>query len=150
MDDGYSVRRLKEGEQEELLSLFERDFSERWQYDLKEGLKKDRKIDGTIGLFKGNTLIGFANVNTFHDGYVAPNVFWKELLHKNYSGLGPIGVAEEYRGKGLGAALLEKAVLQLQKEGVKEIGVDWTVFVDYYGKVGCKPWKEYLHAAKSL
>ncbi|MCR2821725.1 GNAT family N-acetyltransferase [Lederbergia panacisoli] len=151
LDHMYSVRRLKEGEQEELISLFEKEFEERWVYHLTEGFaNNERKIDGTIGLFKDNTLIGFANVSTFNDGYLAPNVFWRDLLHKQYSGLGPIGVAKGYRGKGLGVALLEKAVLQLQREGVKEMVVDWTVFVDYYGKVGCKPWKEYVHVTKTV
>lgn len=150
IDPIYSVRRLQDGEEDQLIVFFEKEFPGRWTYEIKEALaKQDRKVDGTIGLFKGEEIIGFTNVNTFQDGYVAPNVYWKDLLHQHYGGLGPIGVAEAYRGLGLGAVLLEKAVLQLQKEGVKELVIDWTVYLNYYEKVGSKVWKRYTQMNKT-
>ncbi|WBL16651.1 GNAT family N-acetyltransferase [Sutcliffiella sp. NC1] len=148
LQEGYSVRRLREGEQSTLLSLIQANFSQRWYDDTLAFLRKDRRVDGTVGLFKEDALIGFAHVHTFNDGYIGPSIFWKELLKEKYGGLGPIGVAKEYQGKGLGTSYFEQIVLLLQKEGVEDMVVDWTILLNYYGKFGFQPWKQYTHASK--
>lgn len=150
LDESLFVRKLQEGEQERLLELIKENFSQRWYSDTKEVLDGERGIDGTIGLFKNEKLIGFAHVHTFINGYIGPSVFWKELLGEKFGGLGPIGVAKAYQGKGLGTAFFEEIILLLQGEGVHDMTVDWTVLLNYYGKFGFKPWKTYIHASKKM
>ena len=150
LQKNYQVRRLVEEEKEELVELIKHNFSERWLNDTTEALKDERTIEGTFGLFKQETLIGFAHVHTFHDKYLGPSVYWKECLEREYGGLGPIGIAEIYRGNGLGTAFFEQVLLQLQNEGITDMVVDWTVLLDYYGKFGFQPWRKYVHASKRV
>lgn len=148
LEETYLVRRLREGEQQALFTLLKENFSQRWYDDTFELVDKKREIAGTIGLFRGETLIGFAHVHTFRDGYIGPSVYWKACLEPNYGGLGPIGIAKEYQGKGLGTAFFDQIVLLLQKEGVEDMAVDWTILLSYYGKFGFGVWNEYVHATK--
>ncbi|QOY37132.1 GNAT family N-acetyltransferase [Anaerobacillus isosaccharinicus] len=148
LEEMYLVRRLREGEQPALFTLLKENFSQRWYDDTLELVDREREIAGTIGLFRGNTLIGFAHVHTFNDGYFGPSVYWKARLEANYGGLGPIGLAKEYQGKGLGTAFFDQIVLLLQKEGIEDMVVDWTILLNYYGKFGFDVWNEYLHGTK--
>jgi GNAT superfamily N-acetyltransferase len=80
------------------------------------------------------------------------------LLHgqgrSDYGGLGPIGIAQTYRGsRGLGAMLLHYALCHLRKKGVRTVLIDWTshgLLSRYYGPAGFSLYLTYFHIKKEL
>lgn len=150
LDEKYTARRLREEEKENLLFLIKKNFSLRWYEDTVTLLEREGSVRGTMGLFKEGSLIGFAHTYSFQEDGLGPSVYWKGLLGEKYGGLGPIGVAKAYQGKGLGTAFFEKIVLSLQQDGVEDMVVDWTILLSYYGKFGFQPWKKYVHAKKII
>jgi predicted N-acetyltransferase YhbS len=89
-------------------------------------------------------------VNHWRSSWLGPNVYWHRLLGEHYGGLGPIGVSASHRGRGLGLALLCHSVAHLRDLGVRRMCIDWTNLLDFYGKIGFAPWKEYVHVGKTL
>ena len=87
-------------------------------------VKLDNKIFGSV------ILIG-------SDGFV-----WSKLLD-NPGGFGALGVANEYRGKGIGLAFAAKATEVLKERGIKNSFLGWTYLDKWYGKLGYKVWREY-------
>jgi len=71
------------------------------------------------------------------------NLVWETLLGSSVGGLGSVGVAESWRGKGIGLALCAEAMRLLAQRGVGECHVDWTGHVDFYEKLGFQVWREY-------
>jgi len=69
-------------------------------------------------------------------------------LPKPWGQLGPIGVSKDARGKGYGGALLDAGLRYLRDQGVRGCVIDWTDLVDFYGKFGFKPYREYAILAK--
>jgi predicted N-acetyltransferase YhbS len=53
--------------------------------------------------------------------------------------LGPFGVHSSLRGKGVGTALITKAMLQAKSKGTRHLWLAWTGAVDFYSqKAGFK------------
>jgi predicted N-acetyltransferase YhbS len=69
-------------------------------------------------------------------------------LPKPWGQLGPIGVSKDVRGKGYGGALLDAGLGYLRDQGVRGCVIDWTDLVDFYGKFGFKPYREYAILGK--
>jgi len=88
-------------------------------------------------------ITGFAHLYTSTARLIGPPIFWSRRLGPHYGGLGPIGVAAEVRGRGLGLALLCLALEHLRHQGVHRMAIDWTDLVDFYGRVGFHPWITY-------
>jgi GNAT superfamily N-acetyltransferase len=150
LPEPYTVRRLVDGEEKQLLELIQNNFSTRWYMDTKQGIQSEKPLSSIIGLFEQEKIIGFAHIYTFRDEYVGPSVYWKELLKPQYGGLGPIGVAKSHQGRGLGISFFEAILDRISKEGVRDMVIDWTISLDFYGKFGFKPWKEYTHCQKQI
>ncbi len=133
-----------------LLEFLEREFSGRWLYETERRLAQERAPQDIMLLVIGSRVVGFAH--TFHNGSarLGPSVYWRKLLGAQYGGLGPMGVAKEVRGQGMGFALLCEATERLRVLGVKKMAIDWTVLLDFYGEAGFKPWKEYRSFFKLL
>ena len=89
-------------------------------------------------------VIGFAHTFTNSSRYVGPSIYWRALLGPKYGGLGPIGVDKDMRSIGLGLALLSYAVQTVKDRGATCMAIDWTDLVDFYGKIGFRPWKRYI------
>lgn len=87
-------------------------------------VKLDNKIVGSVILIDS-------------DGFV-----WSKLLN-NPGGFGALGVADEYRGRGIGLAFATKATEILKERGVKNSFLGWTYLDEWYGKLGYKVWREY-------
>jgi predicted N-acetyltransferase YhbS len=64
--------------------------------------------------------------------------------------LGPIGVSKDVRGKGYGGCLLDASLLHLHMRGIRGCVIDWTDLVNFYGKFGFKPYREYAMLGKEL
>ncbi len=80
----------------------------------------------------------------------AVNVAWEMLLGEDMGGMAAVGVAESHRGRGLGLALCGVASEILKSRGVGQCHIDWTSLVDFYGRLGYNPWREYWMASKKL
>jgi GNAT superfamily N-acetyltransferase len=89
-------------------------------------------------------VVGFAHTFTNMSRYVGPSIYWRPLLGPKYGGLGPIGVDKDLRKIGLGLALLSYAIQCVKDRGATRMAIDWTELVEFYGKVGFKPWKQYV------
>ena len=65
-------------------------------------------------------------------------------------GLGPMGLAAELRGRRLGHVLLDRAIVHLASLGVREMVIDWTILLDFYGALGFVPCRRYRHGERLL
>lgn len=124
-------------------------FPGRWEHEFRWAFENGL-LDGLVLLRVGGAVKGFARIYDQHSDYIGPSIYWSGLMKKPYGGLGPIGVANDERGKGLGMELLYRALMMLWERGVEEIGIDFTTLVDFYGKLGFQPWKWYLRYTRDL
>ena len=72
--------------------------------------------------------------------FIAQNVYWAPLFEEELGGIGPLGIAPEERGKGYGLAIVQAGMYFLSQRGIKNIVIDWTNLVDFYGKLGISLW----------
>ena len=75
---------------------------------------------------------------------------WRLSLGEKWGSLGPIGVATQERGRGLGHALLGSALINLKQRGVRQCIIDWTTLDDFYGKHGFEVSRRYKIASLKL
>lgn len=94
----------------------------------------------------GGRLVGLARIHTPESRPVAPPHFWAARRPPAAGGLGPIGVAAELRGRGLGRALLVVALDELRRRGLTDVVIDFTSLLAYYQPHGFAPWITYRHA----
>jgi GNAT superfamily N-acetyltransferase len=132
-----------------LARLADGEFGDDWLHDMTWFL--DRGGDpGSILLLRGpadDTIAGFVRIVVPDAGPIPPQLFWHRLLGPRPGGLGPIGIGRGLRGRGLGRALLALALAELQRRGAREVVVDWTMLLDYYGAFGIRPWKAYIEGS---
>lgn len=75
---------------------------------------------------------------------------WKPLLGNDMGGLGAVGVAEAWREKGIGTALVARASEILKERGVRNSHIGWTWLLDFYGRLGYAPWRSYAMFHKEI
>jgi beta-N-acetylhexosaminidase len=75
---------------------------------------------------------------------------WKRLLGDNMGGLGAVGVVPEARERGIGTAMVARASEILRERGVGHSHVGWTWLLDFYGRLGYRPWREYRMGWRDL
>lgn len=150
LPSNYAIRRLSQNDYSALDRLLRTQFSPRWHYDTLRALESEKPMTSLIGLFHGPKLIGFAHLYRYDQPFYGGSVYWKKLLEEKHGGLGPIGIHQAYRGKGLGKVFFDHAVKTLSLEGVEDMVVDWTILLDFYGQYGFTPWKHYIHSSKRI
>ncbi len=131
-------------------AFFSRAFPGRWQQDCLDALDAGMLPRDLILLFDGDRLIGFSRVYDSASTVLGPGVYWRKLLGDSPGGLGPIGVDEAYRGRGLGLELLRESLKRLSARGVGLMAIDWTDLVKFYGKMGFRVWRSYRMYSKDL
>jgi beta-N-acetylhexosaminidase len=97
------------------------------------------------GEILGTTLVMDPRSRWRQDAFV-----WSELLGENTGGVGPLGVQEEARGRGIGLALAARVTRLLKQRGVATSYIGWTWLVDWYGKLSYHVWQEYRMSWKQL
>jgi len=96
-----------------------------------------------FGLFKGETLDGFALIQDWQNKTPIGGAVWRNDLGEKWGSLGPIGVSKSIRGHGYGHALLGEALMELKKRGAQRTIIDWTGLIDFYGKHGFETARTY-------
>jgi GNAT superfamily N-acetyltransferase len=126
------------------------EFPGRWRWECLHFLEQGGDPAELTLLFEDGQVAGFSQTYSYRSPVLGSNVMWHPLLGERFGGLGPIGIAERLRGRGLGLALLCESVADLKRRGVERMVIDWTGLVDFYGKIGFTVWKSYRHAEKGL
>lgn len=132
-----------------VLDFFKKNFYGRWYYEALEYFEEIYEEKTYLVVFDIDKVVGFIRVNKHNSEKVSYNVNWKMLFERLY-GFGPLGVDQEYRGKGLARLLIETALNDAVNEGASNIIIDWTSLVKFYEKFGFSIWKSYRHGSKSL
>ncbi len=91
-------------------------------------------------------ILGLARIHGPATRPIGPPHFWAARRPPETGGLGPIGVAAELRGRGLGRALLVVSLDRLRRRGLTDVVIDFTTLLGYYGPHGFAPWITYRHA----
>lgn len=66
------------------------------------------------------------------------------------AGMGPLGVSEAARGRGLGLGLVRAAAVWLAARGATEVIVNWTTLTGFYGRLGARVHRSYQRAEAPL
>jgi|GEM_PF-858747 len=78
------------------------------------------------------------------------DVLWKPWLGEKVGGLGEVGVAASQRGRGVGLALVAIGSDVLKARGVANCNIGYTSLVDFYGRLGYRPWQRYQIASRTF
>lgn len=148
----YKVGTLKLNDREGLMQFLCKNFSGRWYEEFEEFFQIGMEDRDVVVLKNEDKVIGFAHIYDNKSKFIGPSIYWRQLLDKNYGGLGPVGIDKDYRKCGLGTFILLKSLEILKERHVNKMVIDWTDtdILDFYGKFNFIPWKEYKKAFKEV
>jgi GNAT superfamily N-acetyltransferase len=133
-----------------LEAFLDTEFPGRWKFDTLSKADAEGDLAFVHGLFVMGVIQGFAVTQDASQKLPMAGAVWKQSLGPNWGTLGPIGVAAAQRGRGLGHALLGRALEDLQRRGVKRCLIDWTTLDKFYGAHGFSVERRYMGYALRL
>lgn len=133
-----------EAEQQALLEFLAREFPNRWRFECQEFLREGGRPSDWMLLWAADSALpaGFCQL-TLEDSLRPIERFYLYRLPHPWGQFGPLGVAAAARGRGYGAAVVDGAARHLKQMGVRGCVIDWTSLVDFYGKFGFSPYRQY-------
>jgi len=138
-----AARPAQPGQEGALLDFLAREFSGRWQFESEHFLRAGGRLSDFMLLWTERGVDGFCWL-TFEDSPQRPiERFYPYRLARPWGQLGPIGISSDRRGEGFGAALLDAGLRRLHNNGVNGCVIDWTGHLEFYGKFGFEPYREY-------
>jgi len=145
-EPGITYRPMAPGEEEAALAFMRRSFPGRWAWEVEQHLARGELREDVMLALEGSAVVGFARIAGPWSRHFSPGIYWAPRFPGPHGSLGPIGVAAEARGRGIGLALLSASLAELRDRGVASAVIDWTQLVRFYGLVGFRPWMWYLRA----
>ncbi|MBS4208192.1 GNAT family N-acetyltransferase [Bacillus sp. FJAT-50079] len=137
----YSL--LEKSEEKQLLSFMHRCFPGRWEYEAMKYFELDGNGREYVVLKKNDQIVGFCRINDRASPFIAQNVYWAPLFQEELGGIGPLGIDANERGHGYGLAIVQAALYYLQQRQINTMVIDWTTFLDFYGRLDFEAWKKY-------
>ncbi len=142
-----TLRPAQPGDEKILLEFLSREFPDRWRYEFEEFVRQQGRLSDYLLWLTERGVDGFARL-TFEDSERPIERFYPQRLPRPWGQLGPLGVSARRRGKGFGGALLDAGLVCLRDRGVRGCVIDWTGLLDFYGKFGFKPYRQYAIMTK--
>jgi GNAT superfamily N-acetyltransferase len=142
------IRPAGAGDAAALSEFFSRAFPGRWAYEHEQFLACGGRISDFTVLHKNGHIEGFSWL-TFEDSARPLDRVFMHRLPRPWGHLGPIGVSREVRGGGYGGALLDAGLRRMRDAGVAGCVIDWTDLLDFYGKFGFAPFRQYEMLVKA-
>lgn len=142
-DPEYDTRPFHFSDMPELRRFFASEFPGRWEQEVVGYLEAGGNPAFLLVMVRGGTVEGFCRVSVHHGAREASPYFGED-----WGSLGPIGIAESARGRGLGNRILRDSLRYLQRIGAHNVNIDWTILRGFYGQFGFEPWRTYLGAYK--
>lgn len=144
-----AVRPAQPGDRDALLDFLQREFPGGWHFECQEFLRVGGRLSDYMLLWTERGVDGFCQL-TFMDSVRPIERYYPYQLLRPWGQLGPVGVSADVRGQGLGLALIDGGLRRLHNNGVNGCVIDWTTFLELYGKFGFEPYREYGQWKKIL
>jgi GNAT superfamily N-acetyltransferase len=147
-DEGLTVEPATAADTTAALAFLLAEFGGEWWHETSWFLAEGGDV-GTLLLLRDadRRIIGLARIHRPDVRPIGPPHFWAARRPPAAGGLGPIGIAAERRGQGLGRALLVIALDRLRQGGLNDVVIDLTSLLGYYGSHGFRPWMTWRHGA---
>lgn len=129
------VRRCTPDDVPALLEFLDREFPGRWAFDVRDKLAHESD-PGFLFLIDDGGVCGFAMTQEPDHRLQLAGATIVGSLPSPWIAIGPIGIAADRRGEGLGTALLGSILAVAKGRGLRAARVDWTHLVDWYRKLG--------------
>lgn len=150
LNPAVKFREITEGDVPGLIAFLDREFPGRWRHDVLDKIRTEGAANTCMGAFEGGRILGFALIQDWRHKLAIGGGVWRTSLGERWGSLGPIGVAAEERGRGLGDQLLGASLLNLQHRGVRRCIIDWTTLDGFYQKHGFEITRRYKRASLNL
>jgi len=137
------------GDEATLLAFWQREFPGRWRFEYQEFLREGGRLSDYMILCSERGLDGACQL-TFEDSSRPLDRFFPYGLPRPWGQLGTVGISQDRRGQGYGAALVDAGLRRLRESGVRGCVIDWTNLVDWYSQFGFTPYREYAILLKPL
>ncbi|MDR6553068.1 GNAT family N-acetyltransferase [Paenibacillus qinlingensis] len=145
-----TFRLANPSDREALTAFMHRCFPGKWDYQHRNYWERGGTGREFVLLERDDAIIGFCRMNDAESPLLAQNIYWSGLFEGELGGLGPLGIDESFRGHKYGISIVQAAIHYLLQRGVRNVVIDTTPFVDFYGKLGYQTWKSYARYAKDL
>ncbi|GMQ94669.1 MAG: hypothetical protein BMS9Abin12_2172 [Acidimicrobiia bacterium] len=146
--DDVSMVEASESDVEELFEFLRTTFP-RWGIELADHRRAQDRLSDYLILRLEGTLQGFCKL-TFEGSRNPLERFLGSPLPRPWGELGPIGLSEAVRGRGLGGALLREGLSFLRGKGVRGCRICWTPLPGFYETAGFRREREFVMMAKDL
>lgn len=146
---GVTVRRALPSDLEVALR-FEREHFPGWAAGYEAMVRGGEGGDMVVAVDGDGTVVGTSGILSPRSAAWRARFPWPRLLGEQTGGVDALGVAEAWRGRGVGLALAAFVTEQLREEGLSHSYVGWTWLVDWYGHLGYRLWQEYRMSRKAL
>ncbi len=148
---GITYRPLASDDDVVALRIFlETQFPGRWHHDAMNKIQEEGDPGCIFAAFTPNSIIGFALIQNWTHKLPIGGAVWRQSLGDRWTSLGPIGIATEHRGTGVGKSLLDKALLHLKSLGGQRCIIDWTTLEDFYAMHGFQITRRYKSSSLKL
>src|SRR5258706_3414800 len=137
------------GEEHLLLDFLHREYPGRWEFEAQEFVKNGGRTSDFLLLYVDSEVQGFCRL-TFVDSERPIERFYPQRLPQPRGQYGPLGLSKAVRGQGLGGYLIDAAAVHMQSLGVDGCVIDWTSFVELYGKFGFTVYYQYISLFKMI
>ena len=141
------VQAAQTDQENALLDFLRREFPGRWRFEFQEFMRDGGRTSDYMLLRTERGVDGCCRL-TFEDSIWPIERFYMRRLPHPWGQLGSIGISADCRGKGYGAALLDGGLRHLRDSGVRGCVIDWTGLLDFYGKFGFEPYRQYAVLVK--
>ncbi len=147
--ENVTLQSADENDADALHAFLEREFPGRWRYELEQHLADGARISD-YWILESERGIDACCIMTLEDSQRPIERFYPSPLPRPWGQTGSIGVSADRRGAGYGSALLDAALRNLRKHGVRGCIIDWTDLPAYYERFGFKRQRSYQMLRKSL
>lgn len=142
--EGYEFVAGQAGEEPAILAFLARVFPGRWRHATARAFAAGGSPADVILLKdRAGTIQGFLSSWRLESAQLGPGVYWYPAFGPTCGGIGPMGIAPEVRGHGLGLALVAAGAETLRQRGVDSCVIDWTHLVAFYERLGYRVWRGY-------
>jgi beta-N-acetylhexosaminidase len=148
-NSGVTLRAARAEEIPAILAFEQREFPN-WHPYFREMTEAGVHEDVLAAWDDQGEVVGTLLTFTHHTPGAERDRLWTSLLGEEMGGLGAVGVSKTLRGQGIGLALVAKATEMLRERGVGNSHIGWTWLIDFYGRLGYRPWRTYEMSWREL